>query len=391
MFNSKVVGGVLLIVGTSIGAGMLALPLALSTVSLPMSLLLLFLAWLVMYLGARFMLEVNLQTPVGTHIVSMAKQTLGRLGQVLAWFVCLALLYSLLSGYISAGSDVLKRFLWLMGYEISGSASAIFFTAIFSLVVYMGIHMVDYVNRFLMFGKLGIYCLLIVLMTPKVHLSHFHAPGLAVPPSSLMILITSFGFASIVPSLRYYFDGDAVLLRKVIFWGSLIPFVCYVFWNTVMLGVLSREGADGLVSISQMQYPLGGLIQGLEHRVGGGWFAAFFSLFTAICVLTAFLGVSLGLFDFVADGLSLRKKGYQGMATYGLTFLPPLLVVLVYPGLYLSALEYAGRCCVILLLLLPVMMAWRCYQDENKNFMIPGGKVGLFGVGLAALFLLYLG
>ena len=109
-------------------------------------------------------------------------------------------------------------------------------------------------------------------------------------------------------------------------------------------------------------------------------------------MITAFLGVSLGLFDFLADGLKLKKSGQQGISILALTFLPPLAVVLTNPGIYLQALSYAGVCCVILLLLLPTVMAWRGRKtDTGENMIIiPGGNVSLTIVGIIAIILLTL-
>ena len=107
-------------------------------------------------------------------------------------------------------------------------------------------------------------------------------------------------------------------------------------------------------------------------------------------MLTAFLGVSLCLFDFLSDGLKLAKRGKQGFSVISLTLLPPLIAVLFYPGAYLSALDYAGMLCVFLLLLLPAMMAWRGRYQLNisADYEVFGGKLTLAFVALTAIILL---
>lgn len=73
-----------------------------------------------------------------------------------------------------------------------------------------------------------------------------------------------------------------------------------------------------------------------------------------------------------------------------LTFLPPLAVVLLNPGIYLHALSYAGICCVILLLLLPAVMAWkgRQYLVTTDSHLVPGGNSSLVIIGFVAIGLL---
>ena len=110
-------------------------------------------------------------------------------------------------------------------------------------------------------------------------------------------------------------------------------------------------------------------------------------------MITAFLGVSIGLFDFLADGFKIKKTGLQGKSILALTFLPPLAIVLFNPGIYLHALSYAGICCVILLLLLPAIMSWRGRLAEvstDSIILVPGGYTVLSLIILIALYLLTL-
>lgn len=390
--NSKLIGGVLLIVGTSIGGGMLALPVSTAAVGMTNSIFFLICCWLIMTVGALLILEVNLRLPAGSNMVSMAKSTLGLPGQIIAWITYLFLLYTLLAAYISGGSDVFNSLLQKIHLDLPSWITALLFTILFSLIIYRGIRTVDYVNRGLMFGKLGVYLLLVVVICPHIDIPKFKGGSFQAITGSLMILITSFGFASIVPSLREYFADDVSSLRNVILLGSLIPLACYIVWIAVIMGVVERDGSNGLIALMHSEHATSGLTAALTSSVQNQWITGFFTFFTTICMITAFLGVSLGLFDFLADGLKLKKTGHQGKWTLALTFAPPLAVVLINPGIYLHALSYAGVCCVILLLLLPVIMAWRGRRiDATANTaIIPGGNIGLSIIGLIAITLLYL-
>ena len=389
MINSKLLGGVLLIVGTSIGGGMLALPVSTAAAGITNAIFFLIFCWLVMTVGALLILEVNLRLPSGSNMVSMAKSTLGLPGEVFAWITYLFLLYTLLAAYISGGGDVLNGLLHKAHIDLPSWLSAFLFTLLFSFVIYNGIRTVDYVNRGLMFGKLGIYVLLLLIISPHIDLQTLSGGSLQAITGSLMILITSFGFASIVPSLREYFEDDTRALRKVILFGSLIPLLCYIFWEAVIMGVVARDGSHGLLALMHSEHATSGLTDALSNAVHNKWITGFFGFFTSICMITAFLGVSLGLFDFLADGLKLKKEGRQGKYTLALTFIPPLAVVLISPGIYLHALSYAGVCCVMLLLLLPAIMAWRGrLSTVDSVILIPGGNVSLALIGLIAILLL---
>lgn len=393
MINSKLIGGILLIIGTSIGGGMLALPVSTAEIGFFNSLLFLFFCWAIMTAGALLILEVNVRLPIGSNMISMARTTLGLPGQIIAWVTYLFLLYTLLSAYISGGTDVFNSLLEKVNIHLPFWVTAGIFTALFSFVVYNGIRSVDYVNRGLMFGKLGVYLLLVLIIAPHVSIDGLQGGSLMAVSGTLMVLVTSFGFATIVPSLRDYFEDDVQTLRKVILFGSLIPLVCYIGWDAVIMGVISREGDSGLLSLMHSDHATSGLTFALSQAIESQFIHGFFGFFTSICMITAFLGVSLGLFDFLADGLKLNKTGHQGKMTLALTFLPPLAVVLINPGIYLNALSYAGVCCVVLLLILPVFMAWRgrtVVWQNQAGIMVPGGNAVLAGIGLVSFILLIL-
>lgn len=371
--HSRFIGGILLIVGTSIGGGMLALPVANAATGFWQSSLFLLFCWAFMTLGAFFILEANLYLPRGKHMVSMAAATLGKTGLLTAWISYLFLLYTLLSAYISGGADVLNSLLLKVGMHLNDWQASTLFTLLFGLIVYGGIHAVDYANRALMFGKLGVYFILIVLIAPYVELSHFHNGNIRFIASSIMILITSFGFAIIVPNLRDYFNDDVRLLKKVIFIGSLIPLLCYIAWDAVIIGSLPSSGENGLQSLMNNPHTTSALASLLADKVQNKTISALFNFFTSICMLTAFLGVSLCLYSFLADGLKLREKGSHGIGLFILTFAPPLVLVLYYPGAYIHALSYAGIFCIILLLLLPALMCYFGRKKFHPSFRVPGG------------------
>ncbi|CEK11790.1 amino acid permease [Legionella hackeliae] len=387
--RSRFIGGILLIVGTSIGGGMLALPVANSATGFWQSSLFLLICWAIMTLGALFILEANLYLPPGKHMVSMAAATLGGPGLITAWLTYLFLLYTLLSAYISGGADVFGSLFSRIGISLSEWQSSVIFTLIFGLVVYSGIRRVDLVNRGLMFGKLAAYFILVVLIAPHINIHHLQGGDYRYIAGTIMILITSFGFAIIVPNLRDYFNDDVQTLKKVVLIGSLIPLFCYLAWDAVIMGSLAADGDNGLTALIKDPHTTSALAMNLSNTVNNTLISSLFNFFTSICMLTAFLGVSLCLISFLADGLNMVQKGRQGLGLFLLTFLPPLVIVIYYPGAYLHALNYAGIFCVILLLLLPALMTVRGRRKFSSRYTVPGGKfsqwiVILFSIGLLA-------
>jgi tyrosine-specific transport protein len=395
MAVSKFLGSILLIIGTSIGGGMLALPIATSGGGFYYSTIAFVFCWLMMTAGALLILEVLQPLPLGSNMVTLAKHYLGRPGEILIWLFYLALLYSLLGAYISGGTDVLKSLLADFRVHVPTHIVSCLYTLSFSLIIFSGIKSVDYVNRGLMFGKLGVYFLLILIISPFVKLQTFSNGHFLKLLPSLSILITSFGFGSIVPSLRDYWQNDIPQLKRIILWGSLTPLICYLLWNFVIMGAVSQTGPWGLNTLLHSDHATSGLGKGLAETTKSAAIFSMFNFFSCICMLTAFLNVSLGLFDFLADGLKLKKTGYQGYSVLFFTFIPPLAIVLVNPGIYIQALNYAGIFCIILLLMFPILMGFRArLTHQTDTLHLLPGKYSflstLFIMGLLCMMIPYM-
>jgi tyrosine-specific transport protein len=374
----KILGAVLLIIGTSIGGGMLALPIATAYLGFVPSATYLLITWMLMTCGALLILEVNAWLPLGSNLISMAGATVGKIGQGLAWIAYLLLLYGLLSAYVAGGQDVVTTIFSYVGVELSNQLSAFIFTLFFSLIVYTGIRQVDWVNRLVMLIKLVTYLSMVVFTLPFVKMSFLVSGPIhfSVTLSTVMIMITSYGFAIIVPSLRAYFHNNIKALRRAVIIGSFIPLIFYLIWEGVIFGALPKTGEYSLHALATSSQPISTLMGVLSHLSQHSWLVWVANVFTSVCVITAFLGVSLCMIDFLADGFRVKKTGKSGFVIYLATFIPPLLLALFATRVFVYGLSFAGIFCVYLLILLPAWMAWwgRYKHKFPDQYRLFGGK-----------------
>ncbi len=375
---NRLVGGILLVAGTTVGAGMLALPIVTGAAGFIPSLVLFILYWLYMTFTALLILEVNLWMNKQTNLITMAKETLGNAGQVVSWVVYLFLLYTLTTAYIAGSTSIfLDAIDAFTGLSLPFWMGSSLLLAMFSLVVYKGTLLVDYINRFLILGLAITYILMVMFLTSHVQptlLERMHWPALGIAVS---IVSTSFGFHIIIPTLTNYLHRDVSKLRQVILIGSVIPLIVYIVWELLILGIIPLKGPHGLIEGYQKGVDGATLLSQVLENSQLAILARSFSLFA---IITSFLGVSLSLSDFLADGLNIKKTRQGRIFLYLLTFLPPLLFTWTDPRVFLHALEYAGAFGVVTLLgLLPVLMVWkgRYVQHRQSSFTVPGGKVAL--------------
>ena len=342
--KNRTLGSIFIVAGTTIGAGMLAMPLAAAGVGFSVTLVLLVGLWALMCYTALLLLEVYQHVPADTGLGTLAKRYLGRYGQWVTGFSMMFLMYALTAAYISGAGELLASSIsdWT-GTSISPTTGVLLFTFVAGGVVCVGTSLVDLFNRLLFSAKIIFLVVMLALLMPHIHKVNLLTlplqQGLAL--SAIPVIFTSFGFHGSVPSI-----------------GSIN--------SSTFMGLLANHAG------------LNGLLQALREVVASPHVELAVHLFADLALATSFLGVALGLFDYLADLFQRRNSVAGRMQTGVVTFLPPLAFALFYPRGFVMALGYAGVALAVLALLIPSMLAWRSRKhNPQANYRVVGGTPAL--------------
>lgn len=388
---NKIVGSTLIIAGTALGGGMLALPLASAGLGFYPSALLIITNWALMTYTALLMLEIHQHAEHDATLNSLAKNLLGKPGQYLATFASFFLFYALCAAYIAGGgSQLTNKINDFMNLELTPQVGAILLTIIVATVVSIGTHSVDIVNRVLFSVKIVVLALTLSLLFPHVEsINLLEMPvqqGLLL--SALPVIFTSFGFHGSIPSIVRYVGIDIKMLKKVMICGASAPLVIYLLWQVATQGVLSQTELMANNSLTSFIASLSSVLQ--QPQVSQS-----VSVFADLALATSFLGVSLGLFDLLSGMMKRTNTGINNnngsdandstrtdgkshrLKTALVTFLPPLAFALFYPQGFITALGYAAIALVILAIFLPVAMVSKQRKAQASGYIVSGGNVSL--------------
>jgi tyrosine-specific transport protein len=390
-------GAVMLVAGTAIGAGMLALPISTGPAGFWWAGGATLIAWAFMCCTGLLVLEVNLWFGGHTSYISMAKKTLGPVGAVATWLVFLSLLYSLMAAYIAGGSALaLQAIQGFSSHALNPYWGMFPWVLVFAWIVWMGAKTADIVNRFMIIGMGIAYLVAVGVLSPHFSLSAHKA---VIMPHyvliSLPIVLASYGYHIIIPTVSYYLKYDRWRLRLAIVLGSAFPLLIYLLWEALIFGVLPLEGKGGMLSILKSTSPTVSLVAGLSLVSKNSWLGLCVDVFAFFAIASSFIGVSLGLFDLWADGLRLKEKWgkekhwQQRIILAVVTFIPPLVFVCVSRKGFLLALSWAGIFVAVLHGILPAIMVWsgRYWKGFSKreDYRVFGGRVLLIGVGVLSV------
>lgn len=402
MKYSKEVGAICLIVGTCVGAGMLAIPLVTFQFGFLLFLLAILLCWAIMLKMAFVIIDLNYQFPTGTNFQVMANHLLGPLGRVVTWISFVCVMYAAITAYIMAGSSALLAYLGsfyregatnmtggssefetlLSAPALTHSLAVGAFMVVLTPLVYMGTGWVDKGNRILLGIKFLFFGLAVQFLLTEIHWDYYRGFHLHGAETVLPVLVVSFTYQQVLPVIRSYLDCSKKKLKVLAAIGSAIPLAIYILWQTAVIGTFPKEGPDGLLSITQHDGNAGLFLVDYNKIMSTPYFAVCIGVFYNIAVTTSFLAVSLALFHFNQDTYHLKnRKPLNYLITFGI----PIFMVAMFHNDFSFAVSCAGMFAAILVIVIPCCMvrATTLGAAQSKNAASSLGLWGLLIFGLS--------
>ncbi len=371
----KMISGSALIAGTSIGAGMLAIPLVTSQAGFVPAILVTTLVWLFMLATGLLLLEVTLWLPEGSNFLSLAGYFLGYPGRWVTGLLFAFLYYCLMVAYFAAGAPLLLSLVEKMFHVSFPEISSFFaFGLIFGTVVAISPKSIDRVNLLLTIAMFACWGFLIGIGSQEVSAAQLTYSKWTLSVFSLPVLFSAFGYHNIIPSLCSYLGRDTKILRWSIIIGTSIPFLIYIIWQWLIMGVFDPATLYKILKAGQ---PVTIALKVASHNI---WIQHFGELFALFAIITSTLGVAFSLVDFLGDGFGISRKGINRLLLTILTFAPPLVLSLIEPAIFDAALSIAGGFGESLLNgLLPITLLWlgRYKLQMKGDRPLPLGRVFL--------------
>lgn len=389
----KQIGAVLLVAGTCIGSGMIALPMVLAKLGLVPSILLMLGMWLIMYHSSLINLELNLQAGHGLALGALGRYFSSRIAEFVGT-ICLKLLsYSLLAVFIYGGSSILRELIASkMGLTYGFGTIATGYALISIALLLLPIKWMDYFNRILFVGLLVVVAILLTGLVMTIDWSHLplfseNCSSLSIWTALIPVVFTSFGFHVIFHTLTNYCKKDVKMLKKAFLWGSLIPAAVYIVWTSSILSVVYQDNpqfyqhmASGKAEVGELIHVLSGIAKSQSVQVLVWWIST-------LAIATSVLGVGVGLSDSLKGMLS-KKASNPNILGSVLTIVPAYLVVLYVPNAFIAVLGFAGMILAVIAILLPVYLFWQIKTEKFHYSELHAKSLILLSVGAGVALIL---
>lgn len=387
--NHSLIGGACIIASVCVGAGMLGLPSAGAGAWTIGSLFAITLTMVMMTLSGWLLLEAFQHYDKRVSFDNVTQHLLGRkinfINNLSVYFVGCTLLYA----YTTSSSLIISQLL-----EIDSKIAAALFVLLFSAIVWHSTKAVSRISVLLIAFMIFSFIFSISGMSAHIQISTLldsHNANARYAPYFMALLpvaLTSFGYHHSVASMRIYY-GEEKKAQQAILGGTTIALFFYAIWLISIFGNLPRER---FIPVIAEGGNIDLLLQALDTAINSTQIAHAINAFSMAAILSSFIGVGLGLFDFLADFFKFEDSKIGRTKSWGVTFLPPLIMSILFPFGFVVVIGYAGAVATIWACIIPALLAHkarRTYPNQQR-FRVLGGNVSiylviLFGV-LVALF-----
>ncbi len=157
--------------------------------------------------------------------------------------------------------------------------------------------------------------------------------------------------------------------------------VLYLVW---LIGTMGNIPRSGFIKITEQGGNIDVLVQSLSGGLNSATLNLLLTLFSNFAVASSFLGVTLGLFDYLADLFKFDDTKLGRFKTALVTFLPPMVGGMIYPNGFIYAIGFAGLAATVWAAIVPALLA----RASRKRFGSPAYRVwgGNAMIGLILLF-----
>lgn len=363
----------LLVTGNLLVAGILALPLNLGPAGMIPAATGVVLVWALMLASAWILAgQDDLIQGESGGLPTFFGSKMGPAAKWLAVVADLIVFYGVLTAYLTGTTTILTN---LFVLPVPKPVATLAYFIIVAGLTGFGMSLLRRCNTAILLC-MGLTFSALVVMT----LGHVE-PARALPmrwgflPVAMPVALTAFFFHNLIPTLCREM-GDRGAARRAILYGSLIGLAMNLAWTAAVFCSLPMEGPESTSLPWAYKANLPATVP-LSLLLNSRIFTDIGLVFAILSMSAAFLANGTALQDFLLDLTSVHLHTRSKVLIWILAFLPPLLVSIVYPGIFLAVMNLVGWVGICLLFgVLPSYLFLR--QPTGSRKVLAAVLLGLF-------------
>ena len=335
----------LLIVGTSIGGGILGLPLQTGLAGFFPSFFCFMLMGFAMTASGWILFKKFIENDgKANNLATLYQIETGQWAKHLNTISFYLTFYGLLVAYLSGASSTLLSIIPQLNsiphiYKIIIIA---YFLIVTSLIVF-GKKLINRSNSLLSIILISLFIVLIILTLQYIDPDKLEYTNWSKLPFAIPILATAFGYHIIVPVIYNHCSGKQFTAKNykyILLLGITIVFLFNMLWSFIVMGILPVTSGSTISITSSLAEGVPATIP-IAKIISSNTLLLISILFTFFAITTSYVGVGAGLLNYNEGLLSFHLKSTK-LVSVIITFIPALLIALIYPGIFIKLLGLVG-------------------------------------------------
>jgi len=352
-----------LVAGNVLGVGVLALPIKSGIAGFFPALLSTVFVWLLMLVSAFVIVEKLPTENKHFDIPSFFNAQLGKIGYWVAIICNLIILYGVIVAYLSGMTCLISS---LVPPNFAGQWITLIYFLFVSSILICKLRYLTKSNIVLILAIFICFLLLVFSSTSHFNTHLLLQTNWKLAPLGLAVAVSAFHFHNIIPTVSHTLNKDKTATKKAIFIGVLIGLIINTTWLCIVTGTLHEMSVDHLSIASTYAHNLPATIPMailLHSRI----FITASMTFGVLAITASYIANGRGLFGFIRDMTTKYFSMDNRFFVALIAFLPPLIVTLIYPSIFLYMLDIVGGIGeTALFIILPAVILMRMLRKKTE-------------------------
>lgn len=384
----------LLVAGTCIGGGTIALPIVLAKIGIIPSILITLFIWLLNYYPSLIGAELNLRSDRGLSLGALGNYFSGTCTQIIGELSVKLFSYAALTMHLCGTSSIIQKLLEkYFQYDISIFAIETFMAILGIILLSFSFKFISLVNNMMFSGFILVFAILLISMFK--FLDYKNMPWILSPSFSDIlcvcpVIFASYGYQLVLHTIRDYCGKDPMTIKQGIFAGSIIPTAVYMIWPIVSLSVIFAMNPEFFTQMNSSKIEVGIFIKELSNISSLPSFQLLVWLMAILAILTSYVGVGIGLAESINFSLEdhIKSQFIRKLSAATITIVPAYIVAVIVPDAFVKILGFLGAILVAIGILIPAYLIFKIgigkklYYKELKKWpiiiSIAGGIIIMF-------------
>ena len=363
--SKEIISVSFLIAGTAIGVGILGLPIQVGLAGLLPVCVGLLIGVFIMYISGMGLAEAYGQIEEkNVDLPTIAEKTFGKFGKNLVVFAYLIVFWGLLVAYFAAGTSIFSNNL---PFKMPVWSVLLLFFLPITIVLFLKMKFVLRFNASIMLLLIVSFIVLLFLSVKDIQVHHYKNIDWSYFTGILPIIICTLAYQNTIPVVCQRLNGDLRKIRLSIIIGLIIILGICLLWLLAVIGSLPLNGRYSISSAMKANQPAS---IPLSIVLQSKWVTITSLFFSIAAIITSYISIVIGMLNFSRDIFSSFGTSQKKILPVVFTFLPPVIVVIAFPHIFLNALDIVGGIGIVSLFgLLPTLILIK--QNKNrKNFIL---------------------